>query len=109
MPDVAFDRDGLAVLALDLGYDLVGGRLVGGIADDDAKAALGCGNRGSAANAAATAGDDNNPVRQNRPRLLNRDRSQRCSGKLRPRGPELKGHHTLRDRAPVAPGLPGSP
>ena len=57
--DVAFHRDGLAVLALDFANDFVRRRLVTGVTDDDPKAAGRRGNRGGAADAAATAGDNN--------------------------------------------------
>ena len=61
-------RDRLAVLAFDDRDDLVCGRLVAGIADDNLEAARRCRERGGTADAAAAAGDDRYPVSHNCPR-----------------------------------------
>src|ERR1700674_1420215 len=62
--DIAFHRDRLAVLRLDGGDDAQRRGFIAGIADADPKAARRGGNRGGAADATATAGDDDNPVCQ---------------------------------------------
>src|SRR4029079_12452721 len=62
--NVAFDGNSLAVLALDRGNDLFGRRLIAGVTDHDPKAARRSAKRGGAADAAASAGDNRNPVRQ---------------------------------------------
>src|SRR5215470_8749863 len=103
MRDVALDCNRLAVLALNLVDDLVGRRLVAGIADDDTEAAFGCGNRGCTADAAASASDNNNPVRHNRPRSLH------PFAKTPAARPEFSREKAIRGPAPAAPDLPGSP
>ena len=65
--DIAFHRDGLAVARLDGGDHLVRGGFIARIADAHPESACRGGDRGGTADAAAAAGDDHNPVRQNSP------------------------------------------
>jgi len=69
MRDIAFHRDRLAVTGADLCYDLIGRGLVGGVTDDDPKAARGSADGGGAADAPAAAGDDGYFVGQKAPQL----------------------------------------
>src|SRR6185437_2036766 len=103
MRDVAFDRDRLAVLALDLADHVGSSGMVAAVADHDAVTSRRGGECGSTANAAAAAGNHNNLVRHISP--------QQSKSTAYGAGLERRRRHTncFRDPAPAAPDLPGFP
>src|SRR5207248_4420271 len=101
--DIAFHGDRLAVLALDQLDDFLGRRFIAGIADHDAKAARGGGERGSAADAAASAGDHNNLVSHISPHKSACIDPWLAAPAFRTGAGKAGG---VRDPAPAAPDLP---
>ncbi len=97
--DIAFHRDGLAVVRLDGGHHLARGGLIAGVADTNPESACRGGDCGGAADAAAAAGDDHNPVVQ----ISSPTRSNARHGRTPDEPPPLT------DPAPAAPGLPDFP
>src|SRR5207253_3237449 len=82
-------RQRKSFLALDRGNDFLCRGLIAGVADHDPKAARGGANRGGSADAAASAGDNRNSIRQIRPpkenpALTRRNRAIRSCPQVQP-------------------------